>query len=154
DEDVGLVLGDLLHGAEYRLHRRALADHAAEGPGPGRTGDPLGEDAPQGLILPSETLAFLGLAKDEQHLVRLEGLADVVVGPALHRLERQVVGAVGRHDDYSRHWAAAPELVEEVEPGGPGHPDVADQAIVGAGLELGEGGVGARGRDDVVALTG
>ena len=49
--------------------------------------------APQPLALP-------GLAEREQHLGRLEGLCEVVVRAAPHRLDRELGRAVGRHQDH------------------------------------------------------
>ena len=53
-------------------------------------------------VLAAERLALLGLSQREDDLVRLEGLAHVVVGARLHRLEREVDVAVRAHHDDGR----------------------------------------------------
>ena len=62
---------------------------------------------PQQLICPAHSLSLLGLANREQGLGRFERLREIVVGPQLHRLDRQLGRPVRGHQDHGRARSAA-----------------------------------------------
>ncbi len=129
DEDGGGRGRDLLDHAHHFLHGRALGDELR---GPARPDDL----AAQAQVVEAQPLALLGLAEHEQHLVGPEGLAEVVVGAGLHRLDGQLVRAVSAHDDDGELRIGSlrgPHQREAVELR---HAHVGDQRVVVARLQL------------------
>ena len=113
---------DLLHHPHHLLHRRAFGDQLRRAPR-----DLLAQPE----VLPAQPLALLRLAQDEEHLVGAEGLAQIVVGAGLHRLDRQLVRCRTRSSrspwSSGRSALRRPQQVEAVHLR---HAHVGDQRVV------------------------
>ncbi len=87
--------GDAADGLVDVLHARVPPDDGAELPD-------LLQAAPEARHLLGQPARREGPLGEQEHLVEVERLRDVVVGAALHRLDRGVHGAVGGHHDHAR----------------------------------------------------
>jgi hypothetical protein len=144
-----LPVPDLADGLEHLLHPRALRHHLIEP----ASRVALGQLLAQVLVLAEQPLALLRLAQDQHHLVGLERLGDVVVGAALHRLERHVERAERRHHDHRRAQPALADLVDQRQPVELRHPDVREHHVVGAASQLRERLLRRAHRGRLVALA-
>ena len=140
-----LEAGGALHHLEHLDHRlggghdRVIAGSALD-------------LAAQQLVGAAQALALARLAQREQHLGGGEGLGEVVVGAALHRLDRELRGAEGRHQDHGRFRQAPHQLGQQLEAVHPGHAQVAEHQLGGGEVELAQGRLGVRCADDFIAL--
>ena len=108
DEDRRLEVGDLRDRPEDVEHLLALREDGLELV-------LLVDLLSQGAVLAPQRLALFCLSQREDDLVRLERLADVVVGPRLHRLDGEVHVAVRAHDDDRRRMLLRLERRQHVE---------------------------------------
>ena len=108
--------------------------------------------AAQQLIGAPQALALAGLAQREQHLGGREGLREIVVGAALHGLDRELRGAVGGHQDHGRLGQPPHQLGQQLEAVHPGHAQVAEHELGGRDLELAQGRLGVGCADGFIAL--
>src|SRR5262249_9944985 len=76
-----------------------------------------------------------GPVGEQQHPVEIERLREIVVGAALHRLDRSVHGAVGRHHDHAGVGADLAQATEQAEAVDARHPHVEEDQIERLGLE-------------------
>ncbi len=79
--------------------------------------------------LAPQPLAFLRLAEGEQQLGGLEGLREVVVGAAAHRLEREFLGAIRGHQDQRGVGTPPRQLRQQRETVDAGHAQIAEHDV-------------------------
>src|SRR5690606_8474076 len=135
DEHGGARGRDLAHLLDDRLHLRALGDDVAV---QARGGGVHREDGgAAGLAAQVE-----GPAQDQLHLVRREGLGQIVESPVLHRPDGRSQVGVGRHDDDRRLSGERLQLGDEVDAVGIGKAHVAENED---GIEVREDATRLRG---------
>ena len=115
-------LEDLDHDGRGR-HDGPLSDRAVDVPLEKRIGA-------------AQPLPLLGLANGQEQLGGLEGLRQIVVGAALHRLDGEIGGPVGRHHDHGRPGEPPPDLGQELHSIHTGHSQVTEHHVHRAGLDL------------------
>ena len=130
DEHGGLEFRDLSDRAKQIEHLPAVRDQVAEA-GIRFLSARLYLFV-QRLILAEEPLALLGLAQQQDELVGFEGLRNVVVGAALHRLDGDVAAAVGGHHHHRGVQVPPPNLVDQIQAALPRHAQIGDDDVVGA----------------------
>ena len=89
--------------------------------------------------------------REQQHLVKVEGLGQVVVGALLHGLDGRVHGAVGRHHHHTGVATHLAQALQHAEPIEARHADVEEDEVEGLRLAGADGGLTVGDRGDVVA---
>jgi hypothetical protein len=131
----------LAHDEHRRLEGRSALHHLEEVDhrGGGRDDRPVShralDVALQQCGAAAQALALVGLAKGEQGLGRLEGLRQVVVGAPLHCLDRELLGAVGRHHDEGAFGEPPREQRQELHSVHAGHSQVAQDDVEGSPVD-------------------
>ena len=139
---MSLVQRGVADRREHLFERKARGDGLAHGVERQRLA--------QAQVLGGEALLLEPALHDADDLLDLEGLEDVVVSAALHRVDRRVDGAEPRHDDGQRAGGRGAVGVEELDAPHARHLQVADDEVVVRVAEFLEGGGPIlRGADDV-----
>jgi hypothetical protein len=112
DEHGEVGLRDLLDRLEHALHRGARADQVLEA-------EIAGEPRAQPAVLAGEPRAFERASHDEADLVVVERLGNVVLGPELHRLDRDLLAAVRRDHHHRRLGLGVAGGAQDVHPARP-----------------------------------
>ena len=115
DEDGRVGRGDPADHLVDLLHRRRAPDHELV---------PLLELAAQPLELVGQAAELQGPGDERGDLLQVEGLGQVVVGPALRRLDRVRHRVLRRHDDEEGVDILLARPAEDVESGQVRHLDV------------------------------
>jgi hypothetical protein len=144
-EDGRLEVGDLRNRAEDLEHLLAFGQYRLE---LAVLLDLLFERA----VLTTQRFTFFGLAKREDDLVGLEGLADVVVGARLHRVDGQVDVAVRTHHDDRRRVLLRDERRKEIHAPHPRHANVGQDDVGVERVQRGERGFSTVGDLHLVAV--
>ena len=128
---------ELLAGARLAPHehrrrrRRRLLDHAIERANPGAVADDAAEAAllaqlaPQELDLAQRLLPLDRLVQQDPQPLRIDGLAQVVVGAVLDRVDRALDRALRREQDEGDVRQLILQRAEQVVPAHPRHDQVA-----------------------------
>ena len=122
-EDRHVGARDPPDGLVHLLHAGGLADERPELPD-------LLDAGPELDDLAGERARRQGALGEEPHLVVVERLREVVVGPALHRLDGGADAPVGRHDDHRGVGSRGLQAGEHLEPVDLRHPHVDEREIV------------------------
>jgi hypothetical protein len=116
------VDGGVADGGEHLLEREAGRDGLAHRVQRHRLA--------QAQVLGRQPLLLEAALHDADDLLHLEGLEDVVVGAALHRVDRGLDGAEAGHDDGEGVGRDGADRLEQLDAAHPRHLQVADDEVV------------------------
>ena len=134
-------------------HLRMAPDHPLEGPGhAARVGRGAGQRRAEIEHLTLERPLLESALGEHEDIVHLEGLGQVVVGPALERLDGGPELAHGGGDDDDRRRIGGLDAREDVDPRLAGHPLVEHDQVDLVSLQDLEGLSAVRGFQDVAGL--
>ena len=131
DQDGGVGRRGQADRLEDLAHRGALADQLGLGVGRflGRLVRRSAAPGPQRLDLGGEGPLPQGPLQGQEHLVEVERLGQVVVGPAAHRLDRRGRAAEGGHDDHGQVGQGRAELGQHRQAVAAGHLQVEQHGV-------------------------
>ena len=143
---VALVVATCSTLLEHPSHGRRLTDDA-------RHGEALAQFLPQIAIFAHETLPAQGTPHEQLQAVQIDGLGDVVVGPAPHGLHGHLDGAMTGDQNHGGVGVVFLDVAQQVEPTDPAHHHVGDDHVGGRQAQPVDGLLTARGSDHLqVAL--
>jgi hypothetical protein len=139
-----LVEGRVAHRREHLVERQARRHRLAHLVERKRFSQPK--------VLGRELLLLDAALNHANDLVDLERLQDVVVGAALHRVDRRLDRAEAGHDDGERVRSGRVHLLEQLDAPHPRHLEIADDEVVARVTELVQRRRAVLGRADDVPL--
>ena len=145
-QDGQIGLGHLVDRLEHASHGGARAGH-------GPQAVLAGHAVEQQAVLALEPRALEGPLDDHPHLVVVERLGDVVVGPGFHGLHGELLAAVGRHQDDGRTRLHPTRSLEHVQAGlAAAEREIDQHQIAGLARQRLDGLVRPSGQGDLVPL--
>ena len=145
DEHGHVRVGDLFNHLEHPSHRGALADDLLEA-------EDLVHLLEQAAVIAAQEPRFHDAPDDDAELVVVERLGKVVRRAELHRLDRDLLRAVGGDHDDRQVGIDRPGVLENLHAVRAVHAEIGDHEVEASGLDPSESFLAAGGRLDLVAL--